>query len=231
MSKEVGFWSDFDGTAVAIASKADPRNWSKYPLRGLDGYVDLLEGVISTGVHFEGVVSRRPNILPRRLVTHRSISKIGMGHLIEDPKSVVLTGSETAKAQHVMVHSQERTIGLIDDKPHRIGVELLKILNKGTDEQPVRPVVVLGVVNQPGAKESAYKLEDFAHSLNRDYLSRADVNSFNEDNYIGWGGSFERTSVFENNSFRLDVVSLAPYSHEAGAEFGEYLLRVNGETS
>lgn len=231
MAKEAGFWSDFDGTAVAIASKADPRNWSKYPLRGLDGYVDFLEGVASTGAHFDGVVSRRPNILPRRLATHRSISKIGMGHLIEKPATVVLTGSEAAKAQLIATQSQERTIGLIDDKPHRVGVELLKILNKGVDEQPVRPVVVIGAVNRPGSRESIYRLEDFAHRLNRDYDSQDDVKFFTEDSYFGTNLLLpHRTLGYENTSFRLDVFSLAPYSHEAGVEFGEYLLGVNAET-
>ena len=110
-------WSDFDGTAVGLKGKTDPRNWTKYPLPLKQGYANFLNGVHTSGVDIAGIVSRRPDIWPRRFVTHRSIAKLGLENYFNDT-NVILAGSEFLKAQHVVARASNKQVGIIDDKPH-----------------------------------------------------------------------------------------------------------------
>ncbi len=109
-------WSDFDGTAVTLARRISVHNALKYPLRLMPGYLDFLEGLRLGGAEIAGVISRRPDIRPRRFVTARSVARLGMVTYFPETKNLVLAGSERAKANHLLNQDNDKPLGLIDDK-------------------------------------------------------------------------------------------------------------------
>lgn len=196
-------WSDFDGTAVGLKGKADPRNWLKYPLPLIEGYPDFLDGVRSEGIDSIGVISRRPNIAPRRKVTELSIATLGLTKYFEN-SSVVLAGSEAAKAAHVVERAKEASVGLIDDKPHRVGAEIIKLMGE-TDENLI---ITLGAV---------------AHDKQAEYVGRL-IGSAEETIMM-------EVEVPHYTSYRLwlgrsvlQVVQMEPYSVESGQHFAQHLV-------
>ena len=194
-------WSDFDGTAVELAGKMDPRNWLKYPLPMIPGYTDFLDGVEEGEVDIAGVVSRRPNIWPRRVVTERSIAQLGLSEYFEG-SHIHLAGSEIKKAGIVVARSIYADVGLVDDKPHRVGVEMIRVL-----EQFGLPAVVkLGAVAHAG--RTAY-LDELKY---RAEFAGAAVDESHD-------GQFN-IAVGEST---LRVVELEPYSFEAGQQFAEVI--------
>ena len=205
--------SDFDGTAVGIVGKTDPRNWLKYPLRGVKGYGEFLEGVRATGVEISGVVSRRPNIYLRRLATHRSIEKLGYSEYFPGSEQVFLTGSETAKGRFVAEKSQEDTIGMIEDKPHKFGAALLSALVQGPDyfAVPHQPIL-MGVVWHPRSQEN---IEELYRTINSNRYNDLKVTQTGPETAVGMR--------VESEDFSLDVVQLYPFSKYEGRRFGEKL--------
>jgi hypothetical protein len=205
-------WSDFDGTAVGLASKFDPRNWAKYPLPLMAGYPDFLRGVMEEGVTIGGTVSRRPNIAPRRYVTRRSIVELGLAEFFTTAEHVILAGSELAKAIVVARQSKgERVVGLLDDKPHRVGTELVRLARKEIvpAKKYVRSFdVVVGAVSC--AKRAEYNERLFDYALATEACNVSNPNG--DDLQI------------EANGSRLRVVCLEPYSYEAGQSFARQLL-------
>jgi hypothetical protein len=216
----VELWSDFDGTAVEIVRKTDPRNWSKYPLPGLAGYNDFLGGVRSTGVPVAGVISRRPNILIRRMATARSITKLGFAELPNRPGQIVHTGSEEKKGQFIAERSREAVIGMLEDRPHRLGAILL-----GAMAEPMRHPkvhhhsILVGVVAHPRSQEYIDRLLELAEPLAGVGL---DTREFVDQSELGATTGFS----FQTESLGLQVVPLHPYSRQAGEVFGNKLLDV-----
>lgn len=204
-------WSDFDGTAVGLVSKTNPRNWSKYPLSGIEGYADFLRGVASTGVEIAGVVTRRPDIFIRRMATARSISKLGFGEFLP---AVVHKGSEEAKGRFVAEQSRETTIGMLEDKPHKLGAVLLGAVSETTQhpEAPHHPIV-LGVVKHGHSQEYIERLAAQANALASGGLTVAETGPITA---IGLSIQSEQLS--------LEVVQLQPYSQYAGEIFGRTIL-------
>lgn len=205
-------WSDFDGTAVALTKKTNPRNWFKYPLPGIKGYVDFLTGVASTGVEIAGVVSRRPDVYFRRLATARSITKLGFSELFNQSQ-IVHAGSEVAKGKFVAEQTKIAPIGMLEDKPHKLGGVLLGVLQGS--EYPVFPhyPVVLGVVSHGQSQEYIERLAVQAQAMAKSDL---EVNETGSAATIGLS--------IRSESVTLDVVQLQPYSEYAGREFGHTLL-------
>jgi len=197
-------WSDFDGTGVIIAKKHNPRNWLKYPLPMIDGYADFLRGVQSGGVEIAGIVSRRPAI--RRTVTARSIAQLGLDEFFPGKHQVVLSGSETKKARHLVDRSEDRLVALVDDKPHRIGQELIDALAQTCDvpsaDQESHRQVILGAVHHS-------KSEEYFAKLGEHVAARDDVGYATNEQGLHIRGSM----------FDLLVVQVEPYSHEAGLAF------------
>ena len=210
-------WSDFDGTAVALAKKTQPRNWSKYPLAGLEGYVDFLRGVSSTGVEVAGIVSRRPDIFVRRMATARSIATLGYGEFFTDTSKIVHAGSEQAKGGFIAEQSREATVGILEDKPHKLGAVPLGVL-QGSDfpTLPHHPVV-LGVVAHPRSQEYIERLTEGTRSAVIGSRGRLDIQQ------TGTGATASLS--MRSESVSLDVVQLQPYSEQAGQEFGALLLK------
>lgn len=206
-------WSDFDGTAVAIARKTNPRNWSKYPLPGLAGYVDFLRGVQTSGVEVAGVVSRRPDILVRRLATTRSIVRLGFLEFFGNSSQIVLAGSEEAKGRFIAEQSKNAPIGMLEDKPHALGKVLIGVM-QGSD-YPIFPhhPITLGVVNHPKSQEYIERLAEHAAGLEAVGVSTREVPS-----NAGLGFSLR------SESLSIDVVQLEPYTELAGKAFGQRLL-------
>lgn len=209
-------WSDFDGTAVAIVRKTNPRNWSKYPLLGVDGYADFLRGVQSAGVDVAGVVSRRPDILVRRMATARSITKLGYAEFFTIPEQIVHKGSEEAKGKFVAEQSCLATIGMLEDKPHKLGSVLLEALTGPMlpTQVPHHPIV-LGVVAHDSSQKYIERLAEMVETTKNGGLV---VNETGPSPMAPIGLSIRGESVL------LDVVQLEPYSKNAGAEFGHRLL-------
>lgn len=204
-------WSDFDGTAVGLVGKADPRNWSKYPLPGIEGYAEFLTGVRASGVEVAGVVSRRPDILLRRMATARSITKLGFGEFFTRPEQIVLAGSEEAKGMFVVEQSRDTTTGMLEDNPHKLGAVLLDAMTRPTDDTAPSHPIVLGVVSHGRSVEYAEKL----------YYQALGAASGMDELEVKTAGESDRFSVLNTRSMtRLLVVPLEPYSRQAGEAFG-----------
>ncbi len=213
-------WSDFDGTAVAIAKKSSPRNWSKYPLPGLDGYIDFLKGVHLTGVEIAGIVTRRPDISVRRLATARSIRKLGYADFFNRPEQLVHTGSEEAKGRFIAEQSRVTTIGMLEDKPHKLGSVLLGALTEPRQYPRVshHPILIGAVL----------------HARSQEYMERliAQASTITTGNLcvteFAHGVATAPTAGFtlESEFLSLHVVPLQTYSEQAGSAFGRTLLGI-----
>jgi len=213
-------WSDFDGTAVALARKTDPRNWSKYPLRGLAGYAEFLKGVRSTGVEIAGVVSRRPDIFPRRAATARSIAKLGFSEFFNRPEQVVHKGSEEAKWQFVLDQSRNTTIGMLDDKPHKFGAVLLGALTEPVQHLEVpRYPILLGVVSHDRSQEYIERLVEQAEAKTTCGLHVT-------ESWSGIDRAITTSFRLETESLNLHVMPLRPYSEQTGEAFGRAILDI-----
>jgi len=219
-------WSDFDGTAVGTTRKIDPRNWTKYPLPALHGYVAFLRGVQSAGVDIGGVVSRRPDILVRRFVTTRSVSKLGLSEFFGDHRQLVHAGSEEAKGRFLIERSRRTTVGMLEDKPHKLGSVLLSALSAATqlpDSSRTLNPIIMGAV---------------AHNRSQEYLERLlervktqpDLNL--QVSEIADAGSHPTPTGFtlEAASVKLCVLALSPYTERSGERFGYLLDYVNQST-
>lgn len=209
-------WSDFDGTAVETVSKANPRNWLKYPLAGLAGYVEFLRGVQAGGVEVAGIISRRPEIAPRRWATNRTIAQLGLSEFFSNPSQVLLVGSETAKAFHLSVESAFGTVGVIDDKPHKVGQALLKNLfvdaPKVAEHRDHNPIV-LGVIAHEKSQEYVERLVDQA-----DILVDVQRDGLRIEEVTGGGVSIV------GRALNLRVVQLEPFTRQAGEHFASTML-------
>lgn len=216
-------WSDFDGTAVEKLSKKNPWQWRrnllKTKLKGLPGYGSFLQGVESVGVEIAGVVSRRPEVWPRRGNTMRSIAELGIGNYFDAAK-VVLTGSEEAKGQFVLEQSRISTIGMLEDKPHKLGAVLLGALTEPAQHLEVpRHPILLGVVS---------------HSRSQEYIERlveqADAKTIGglhvTESSCGGGRATSTSFRLETEFLNLHVTPLQPYSEQAGEAFGRAILDI-----
>lgn len=207
-------WSDFDGTAVGIVSKSNPRNWSKYPLPAIEGYADFLRGVQSTGVEIAGVVSRRPDIFIRRMATARSITKLGFSEFFTHPDQIVHKGSEEAKGRFVAEQSRETAVGMLEDKPHKLGAVMLGALSEQVQHPELtHKSILLGVVNHSRSQEYIERLAVAANALTGDDIS---VSETGPTTAVG-------LSV-EADGFSMNVVQLPIFSQFAGRDFGQQLL-------
>ncbi len=208
--------SDFDGTAVETAPGLRERAL-KYPLAGIPGYRDFIRGVEAGGVTIGNIVSRRPDdpLGQRRSATTKSVKDIGMHDVFNAPPRILLEGSilkwwqsEARKAQYVAGFALERVVGMVDDKPHRVGIELARVL---AASRVNRHPVVLGVVSHDKTDEY---MDRFRDEVTEDFaVRRSDLQP-------------DGISVSAGSS-GLDVVRLEPYAHDTGRDFAEALQRAN----
>lgn len=202
--------SDFDGTALETVPKTNPRNWTKYPLAMVNGYLHFLGGVQSAGVEVASIVSRRPNILPRKLATMRSVGKLGMREFFQDDKQIVLAGSEKKKAQVVAREADSATVGFVDDKPNVFGIALINALNANKPEETFRSIV-LGAVEVTGKWAKLRELAERAALI--DGVS------------VNTGMGRQLLICDEASSFRVQVVPLRPFDEiDVGFNFGKTII-------
>lgn len=210
----VRFLSDFDGTAVRKYPKRNLRSWSKYPLAGIPGYADFVAGVQETGISLDGVATVRKKWL-RRFVTERSVLKLGYGDIIF-PGSVRYAGNEEEKGRMIANETKRGVVGMIDDKPHKIGKVLLAHLAEGETDAPI----VLGVVEHKRTEKYLGKLLQHARSEPglRVFERQSFVPEGREGNTIGF--------TVDNGQQSLHVVRLGAYQTSTGRAFGRTLLNV-----
>ncbi len=209
-------WSDFDGTAVQLAKKSQPRNWAKYPLPIMEGYIDFLRGVKSKQIDIAGVASRRPNIYLRRLAMVKSIQHLGMMEFFPRGDQLALAGSEKAKGGFIAEQSRRSIVGMLEDKPHELGKSLIRAIGSSAGHSVgFRHPILLGVVEHERIQEYIEELAETAGSERVELP--ASINSGGEPS--------DGFSVVSGN-LNLHVVQLQPYSIEAGKDFGQKLLKL-----
>jgi len=156
-------WSDLDGTAVAKFPKTNIRNWFKYPLPIIPGYRDFLRGFQSDDEGRLGnIVSIRPDFWPRRLATRMTIERSGI-EAFYPMKNVILAGSERAKAIQVVNAAGVGLVGMIDDKPHKIGKSLLDVMAMQQRDESFG--LTLGAVQTETQGDSVERLLSGAQNL------------------------------------------------------------------
>ncbi len=219
-------YSDFDGTAVAKMYLLDPRNLTKYPLPEVEGYSDFLRGARlpddtnegQNGIEIAGVVTKRPNIFIRRLVTARSVAKLGMREFFPDDAKLIHAGSESNKAQFIYERSAEARTGMLEDRPHKLGAELLKTMaaQSATAEGDER-YILIGAVNHGKSGEYIDKLVNDVRALyDSAAISEFDYEADEDVTSVGHRIKIGRAT--------LEIVQLAPYSELSGAHFGKHLV-------
>jgi hypothetical protein len=213
-------WSDFDGTAVRKFGTSDPRNWTKYPLPGIPDYLEFIKGVQSAGVEFAGVVTKRKRVV-RQLVTNMSLNQLGYSDIIK-PNMVEYAGTEERKGYFIALKSTEGAVGMIDDKPHKLGIAILEALAlplRATRDPSINPIL-LGVVPQfDKSQEYIEKLAEQAVTVPIDGLQVIETGS------NGIAGLAIRAE-----NLVLDVIQLAPYSQIEGKDFSLRLLQLARST-
>ena len=114
--------SDCDGTAVEKFPLWHPRNALKYPLPAREGYLDFLRGFQSAGGEIGKLITVRPEWL-RSWVTTRTIGRTGLSEFF-DPRDVVYTNNDERDKARCAMNGFLRPIAFIDDKPHKVGLEI-----------------------------------------------------------------------------------------------------------
>lgn len=206
--------TDFDGTVVEKLNPANPLHWRrnlrKYPLAGMEGYVEFLGGVQSTGVEIGPVVSKRAERL-RRGKTTRSISDLSLSEFFGRPDQVILAGSEKEKGRVVAEQSLLRAIGMLEDSPHKLGKSLLEYALKNSQVEGHHPILI-GVVSHGTSYEKISELRgELRHRPQTDdVVVRGEVGS--NIGFTAYMGPLE-----------VHVTQLEPYTAEEGRRFGERL--------
>lgn len=205
-------WTDFDGTAVALAPKISLRNALKYPLDVMPGYIEFLRGVQLGGADVAGIISRRPDIAPRRWATQRSIAKLGLAKHLGEHKQMVLAGSEKAKGLVLVEQSKQGQIAMVEDKPHKLGSVLVDSLIQVAEKaDEFHSSIVLGAVAHPRTNEYMDRFYAYVAELK-------DVDVYDTSDH-----SF----AIDGGNFYIEALPLEPYSLEAGLSFANFLSDVS----
>ncbi len=219
-------WSDFDGTAVAKMYLLDPRNLTKYPLPGVEGYSEFLRGARLSDeategrdeVEVAGVVTRRPDIFIRRLVTARSVAQLGLREFFPDNNQLVHAGSEFKKAQFIYEQSVAARTGMLEDQPHKLGAEILTIMAARAvmDEGDERYILIGAVNNEKSGAHTDQLVTDARALYDSAAISEFEYQADENVTSIGHRIKIGRAT--------LEIVQLAPYSRSSGAHFSMHLV-------
>ena len=212
-------YSDFDGTAVQLPQDLTER-MTKHGLEPQPGFKAFLAGMADSGVDFGGFISKRPAWLRKRATQKSITNELGMDPLTRRTlagEGIQWWKHEGQKARVLLdkVHgSGNKRVGFIDDKPHRIGHELMMLMIDELHGHPetAQPVhITLGVVASERALEY---MERFAlvHDHSREV---ADVD-----------GRFRTTGVVRlpGRESTLSIVGLQPYTFAEGQWFAQEIL-------
>ncbi len=145
----VAWMSDIDGTAIELAKrKISLRNAMKYPLSPIENFHEFYRGVVESGP-FLGYASARH--VWRRRATNRSLSQLDIKHESRPQDMAKLAGSllhprtsEAKKARHILgIAASYDAFGFIEDRPHRLGNELITAIKARNWQPNSRPVNIL----------------------------------------------------------------------------------------
>lgn len=205
-------WSEFDGTAFKKYGVADPRQWFDRPARPVPRYGEFLQGVIGANVTVAGILSRRADSYEQRLGANKSLADAGLLAYYGSNQPVRLVGSDEAKGQILAQESQKTTVGLVDDRPHEIGIIVVKELMdtaKQANELGIEPTIIIGAVYGSDTDRSVARLYEEADKL------RGNVTVLDYGDNIGFD--------IEGVGYRVEVALLAPFSSMAGRDFAARL--------
>lgn len=199
-------WFDLDGTIIQIASGV--RNMTKssrIPL--VEGIGDFAQGVREGCVSIDGIVTRR-RPLWRNGVTRRTVNRYGLREMLGRDIQVKLTSDEPKKGAFLVARSLERPIGMIEDRPQRLGGVLLGALTAETATDASYSITI-GVVPHDSAAERIEELSQVAMALPNVAYAEND-----------YGGFVVRGETFQNG---LHVVALGGYTRQEGQIFAQTL--------
>lgn len=209
-------WSDFDGTIIESIPTNNIGNWMKRPMGGIKDYRHFLDGIRFSDVSVEGIISRRPSTLPWRLLTDFSMAGQRLEGFFNDP-TVHLLAAEHAKAEWLVERSRERVVGVVEDRPHRLGASILKSLVSVPKDVEWHPIVIGAVPHYWTDTFFCKFLESTEHLAGAGYDIQTTISTFRAVE------SRKAAISVEAENFRLDVVPLPKYSERAGIVFGKYL--------
>lgn len=212
---------DFDGSLVHLAKRSvSLQNALKYPMYARIESDRFIKGLASTGVEVGPIVSRRPRI-GRKFVTRKALSDTGLLRWFPDRDDVVLAGSvhpgrfrqsEERKAEIVLAHNESRVVGMIDDKPDKLGKLLLDgLLENDQTNEPL----ILGVVPTPHSERRTSALLTYAETHGWGITEQQQ----NQDEMTGYELQYGHSGI----QLLVKVVQLDPFNYERGADFGRQL--------
>ncbi len=205
LSPEVLF--DLDGTLANLPTSVFGK-MTKAGLTSVLGGPRFIRGLESTGVEIGPIASRRPEL--RRGVTERFVTRAGLSQWFGNVEDVQLCGnlsprnfgqSERDKARVVHAHAYDRAVGMIEDKPNKLGAELLDLLATLAAPKPI----LLGAVG-PDAERRTIAL------INSSVAKQFDITPTQEG------------ALFEMGQATLEVVAIPKMDYYSGQNFGEHLL-------
>lgn len=209
---------DFDGTLVHLAENP-LQNMLKYPMYSQSNVHAFIRGIEQTGTKIGPIISRRPRY-GRTFVTNRAIADLGLSGWFGNDAGKILAGSisptrfrksEGLKAAAIIARADERVVGVVEDKPQKLGKELLTELTyAGRTLEPI----VLGAVDCPDTTSRIDELVSYAQKL-----SGVEVEELHATDGNVMDG-FEISRLREGAHFVMKVVALAPFSLESGKTFG-----------
>jgi hypothetical protein len=134
-----------------------------------------------------------------------------------DKSQLVLAGSENAKAKRIADESTGSTVGVLADRPDKLGTTIVdSLINLEEPGTEARHSIVMGVADHPEANDSTRRLVE----LTAPFDDRLDIS-----------GSCYNGVVIEGSGFLLNVVQLQPYSEYAGQEFADRVTVMNFDAS
>ena len=214
---------DFDGTLMHLPHKFNL--YGRMTKRGLYsklGATDFIRGLISEGVEVGPIVSRRPPL--RMKTTRASIGAAGLTQFFPDASNVILAGStaslaearasEQNKARVVVEHAEHKVVGMVEDKPHKLGRLLIDEL---LEIDATREPIVLGIVPSPKRDEMIKELVDYARTISGLQYDQ----SVSQDGDLMAGHTFAYTG--DGPHFTMQVTKLEPFSFESGQQFAKHL--------
>lgn len=200
-------WFDLDGTIIQIVSGVkNMTKSSRMPL--IEGIGDFAQGVREGCVSIDGIVTRR-RPLWRTGVTRRTVNRYGLREMLGQDIQVKLMSDEPRKGAFLVARSLERPIGMVEDRPQKLGGVLLGALAAERATPDTNYSITIGVVPHDSAAERIEELSQAAMALRGVEYAEND-----------YGGFVVRGETFPNG---LHVVALGGYTRQEGQIFAQTL--------
>lgn len=212
---------DLDGTLIHLAERPyGVQNALKYPMYAKPEAHRFIQGIASTGTDIGPIISRRPRF-GRTMLTRRTMRDTGLSRWFSAKSDIQLAGSihpakfkqsEELKAQRVLEHSKRRVVGMVEDKPDKLGRLLLNGLVK---RRATNEPLIIGVAPSDRAPARTDQLIDFAMT------NGWSVSEHAETPYQMPG--YEITHSRSGIDLLVKVVQVDPFDFNTGVQFGTQL--------